>query len=325
MDELSRQFINRYQGGFPISEKPYAQVAMELGTGEEKLIHCISKLLESGELSRFGPLYDASNMGGGLTLAALVVPEQDFDHVAIQVNSFPEVAHNYRRDHKLNMWFVIATESPEALQDTIIAIEQATALRVYNFPKQHTFYLGLWLTLDRLGQVSTRSFEYAKAQGVDSIDDLDRKIIEATQTGLPLIPDPYEQTASETGCHRTTLMTRMRRLQQSGVIRRIGAIPNHYKLGLKSNGMSVWDVPEEKMMALGNKVGKLGFVSHCYERPRCLPIWPYNLFAMVHGQNQDEVNDKVNQIAKILGVDCQQHDVLVSSAILKKSGLRLVA
>jgi DNA-binding Lrp family transcriptional regulator len=111
----------------------------------------------------------------------------------------------------------------------------------------------------------------------------------------------------------------------SGVIRRIGAVPNHYRLGLKSNGMSVWDVADSSLDALGAVIGKLDFVSHCYQRPRHLPMWSYNLFAMVHGHNRDEVERKTSEIADILGTDCNQHEVLYSSAILKKSGLRLVA
>lgn len=328
MDDLSRRFINQYQGGFPICEHPYARVAAELDTDEEALIHCLSNLLSSGLLSRFGPLYNALNMGGGLTLAALSAPEEDFAQVTLQVNSFPEVAHNYQRVHDLNMWFVIATETPQALHDTITAIEQTTGLRVYNFPKLQTFYLGLWLELDELGRVSTKSFEQGESQEnakTWQLDELDRNIIEATQTGLPLVSSPYQQIASELDCSVNTLISRMQQLLENGVIRRIGVIPNHYKLGLKSNGMSVWDVPDSKIKALGDKIGELGFVSHCYERPRCLPIWPYNLFAMVHGQNRNEVNDKVDQIAQILGDDCQQHEVLLSTAILKKSGLRLVA
>ena len=217
MDDLSRRFINQYQGGFPICERPYARAAEELETNEETLIHCLSKLLESGVLSRFGPLYNAINMGGGLTLAAMRVPEQDFSHVAIQVNSFPEVAHNYQRNHDLNMWFVIATETPQALQDTLIAIEQVTDLQVYNFPKLQTFYLGLWLELDTLGHVSTKSFEYPKDHeydktwGSEAIDELDRKIIEVTQTGLPLLSTPYQKIANDLGCTLSTLISHLQK------------------------------------------------------------------------------------------------------------------
>ena len=112
---------------------------------------------------------------------------------------------------------------------------------------------------------------------------------------------------------------------ERGVIRRIGAVPNHYQLGLRGNGMSVWDVDDEKLQDLGAHVGRLDFVSHCYERPRHLPLWPYNLFAMVHGHDRDEVLSKIDQITELLGTDCRQHDVLFSTRILKKTGLRLVA
>ena len=147
MDNLAREFVNRYQGGFPLVEQPFAAVAAELGAEPAALMETIEALLEDGSLSRFGPLYDVSAMGGCLTLAALSVPEERFDAVAELVNAQPEVAHNYEREHELNMWFVIAAESPEALRQTIERIEQEANLPVYDFPKLQTFYLGLWLEI----------------------------------------------------------------------------------------------------------------------------------------------------------------------------------
>jgi len=325
MDELSRHFINQFQGGFPLLEQPYASIAAELGTDEASLISTIQSLLAEGVLSRFGPLYDAVSMGGGLTLAALCVPEKDFDRVAEQINSLPEIAHNYRREHALNMWFVIATEKPAAVQQTIDRIESSTGLEVYNFPKLQEFYVGLWLLLDAQGGVNTRSFEMPAQKTVVVLDELDRGIIQATQGGLPLVSEPFGKVAEQTGVDAPTVIRRLSRMIDNGVIRRIGAVPNHYRLGLKSNGMSVWDVDENCIETLGKQIGKLDFVSHCYRRPRHLPMWRYNLFAMVHGHNRDEVERKIGEIADILGKDCDAHEVLFSSAILKKSGLRLVA
>jgi DNA-binding Lrp family transcriptional regulator len=237
----------------------------------------------------------------------------------------PEVAHNYQREHALNMWFVIATETPELLQQTIDRIEQAANLPVYNFPKLQTFYLGLWLIVDESDGVSTQPIPGPLKQGGMIIDELDRKIVQATQAGLPLQTAPYTEVAGACGCDTQTVMQRMRLMLERGVIRRIGAIPNHYRLGLRSNGMSVWDVDDDKLLELGARVGRLDFVSHCYERPRQLPLWPYNLFAMVHGHDRDEVMRKLEQIVDLLGPDCRQHDVLFSTRILKKTGLRLVA
>jgi DNA-binding Lrp family transcriptional regulator len=325
MNETGRQFINQWQGNFPLAEQPFEIVASELGIDSTDLIAMIEELLEQGFLSRFGPLYDASSMGGSITLAALSVSEDNYEAVAKMVNAMPEVAHNYQREHRLNMWFVIATESADLLHATIDRIEQEVKLPVYNFPKLQTFYLGLWLHLDEDDKVSTIPVPGPLKQGGMIIDELDRKIVQNTQAGLPLRTEPYSEIAAGCGCDTQTLIERMQRMLDCGVIRRIGAVPNHYRLGLHANGMSVWDVKDERLLELGSRVGRLEFVSHCYERPRHLPLWPYNLFAMVHGHDRDEVMQKQAQIATLLGSDCRQHDLLFSTRILKKTGLRLVA
>lgn len=158
-----------------------------------------------------------------------------------------------------------------------------------------------------------------------TIDPVDRAIIAATQAGLPLTRQPYHAVAERLGLPAEEVMERLRRMQDRGVIRRIGAVPNHYALGYCANGMSVWDVPDAQAQAIGYLVGTLDFVSHCYRRPRILPEWPYNLFAMVHGRDRDEVESKVAEIAQVLGDDDRGHAVLYSTRILKKTGLRIRA
>lgn len=143
VDSLDRAIINELQGGFPICAHPYAEVAENLGTTEDELIHRLSKMEQEKIYSRFGPMYHAERMGGGLTLAALQVPDERYDEVAVQVNDFPEVAHNYAREHLLNMWFVLATEKPERIAEVINEIELRTGLHVYNMPKQQEFFIGL--------------------------------------------------------------------------------------------------------------------------------------------------------------------------------------
>lgn len=158
---------------------------------------------------------------------------------------------------------------------------------------------------------------------IDSLDPVDRKIVEITQEGLPLTPQPYHTIAEQVGVPVSAVMQRMQKMLDSGVIRRIGAVPNHYKLGYTANGMSVWDVPDDRVTNFGQRIGQLAFVSHCYRRPRHLPDWPYNFFVMVHGRSRDEVQEKVDQIAALLGPADRGHTVLYSTAILKKTGLRL--
>ena len=155
------------------------------------------------------------------------------------------------------------------------------------------------------------------------MDSIDQHIIQLTQAGLPLVAKPYHAIAEQLDISADEVMARMRTMQGNGIIRRIGAVPNHYKLGYKFNGMTVWDVADEMIDILGQQVGALDFVSHCYHRPRHLPEWSYNLFAMVHGKTQASVDNEIAQIKALLGEYCRAYTVLYSTRILKKTGLRI--
>ena len=155
------------------------------------------------------------------------------------------------------------------------------------------------------------------------IDDVDRRLIQATQGGLPLVPRPYHRIAEQIGLSAAEVMARLQRMLASGIIRRIGVVPNHYALGYQVNGMTVWDVPDKQIDELGQQVGTLAFVSHCYQRRRYPPKWPYNLFAMVHGQTAAQVEAQIQIIAQVLGEFNRGHQVLYSTRILKKTGLRI--
>ncbi|MFV0515358.1 MAG: AsnC family transcriptional regulator [Jhaorihella sp.] len=155
------------------------------------------------------------------------------------------------------------------------------------------------------------------------LDATDRRIVTALQEGLPLVAAPYAEVARRLDMDEAALVERLGQMKARGVIRRIAAAPNHYRLGMTANGMTVWDVADEQIGELGALVGALPFVTHCYERPRALPDWPYNLFAMVHGASRAEVEQKRARIADLLGDACDGSDILYSTRILKKTGLRL--
>jgi len=326
LNRLELAFINRLQGGFPLAESPFSRIASQLGTREATLLPLIEGLLDKGLLSRFGPLFDAERLGGEVTLAALEVPARRYERVAAEVNALAGVAHNYRRDHRLNMWFVVACDRQGGVADTLAEIERRTGLRVYDFPRQQAFYLGLWLSLDESGHVDTVPAPFAvRSDSRWQADTLDRQLVRATQGGLPLCPDPWSAVAEQIGTSTGQVLARMDGMLAAGAIRRIGAVPNHYRLGLRGNGMSVWDVPDELAPELGDRVGRLDCVSHCYLRPRHAGIWPYNLFAMVHGADRRTVEARAEQVAEVLGGHFRRHDILFSSAVLKKTGLQLAA
>ncbi|MBE2293870.1 MAG: Lrp/AsnC family transcriptional regulator [Phycisphaerales bacterium] len=325
MDELKRRLINEWQGDFPLCERPFAVVAEQLNSDEATVLQILQALLADGTLTRFGPLYQIERMGGAFSLAALQVPEADFERIAAIVNHFPEVAHNYQRDHTLNMWFVLATETSAEMADTVARIEKATGLPVFNFPKEKEYFIEARFGVGASGVNHSRSTPDSIGKIALSPERLAqlRPLIRATQAGLPLTLQPYHALATQLNSDVTTVITGLQSLLEAGAIRRIGVVPNHYRIGYTANGMSVWNVADEKVDELGAQVGALQFVTHCYRRPRHLPHWPYNLFAMIHGASRDEVATKVEQIAEILGEDCDTRTILYSTRILKKTGLRL--
>jgi DNA-binding Lrp family transcriptional regulator len=247
-------------------------------------------------------MFQIERLGGRFVLAAMAVPEDRFEAVTALVNAFPEVAHNYRREHRSTCGSCSPPRPPRASPTRSGASRRPPACRCLPFPSEREYFVDMKLRHDD-----------------PPPDDLDRRLIVATQAGLPLVSRPYDVLANSSASAPAKSCA-PRRMLDNGRIRRIGAVPNHYAIGYTANGMSVWDVPDERIDELGEAVGALPFVTHCYERPRALPDWPYNLFAMVHGQTARKLA-QVEEIAALLGTPA--HDILYSTAILKKTGLRI--
>ncbi len=314
--------IDQLQGGFPLVSEPFAQAGAVLGMSQQALLDTIGHLLQLRVLTRFGPLYQIERMGGQFVLAALEVPPERFDEVAAQVNALDAVAHNYQRDHRLNMWFVLATASTAAMQTAQADIERRTGLPLHAFPKLREYYVGMRFTVG--GQHAAGLAATSKA----TVSDLPMPehlwpLVRATQAGLPLHERPYTQIADAMGWTEADVLQGLQQLLDAGIIRRIGVVPNHYAIGYRFNAMAVFDVEDDQLDTVGTKVGALDFVTHCYQRPRHLPLWPYNLFAMCHGNSRAAVLEQVQQIRSLLGTSCRQHDALFSTRILKKTGLRV--
>lgn len=341
LDALDAALINRLQGELPLTRRPFARVADELGSSEDQVLSRLQRLLDEGTLTRFGPLFQIERAGGRFVLAAMAVPPERFEEVAARVNAHPQVAHNYRREHRLNMWFVLATEEAGEIARVIAAIEAESGLRVRAFPKEREYFVGLYLPAHphadaEPGGGASRPLAAAapvpsapSAQPVEpqapsaALSALERRLMAATQQGLPLVAQPFEALALALDLSETELLDALQAMRARGLIRRIGALPNHYRLGYVANGMTVWDVADEQVDVIGARIGALPGVSHCYRRPRSLPDWPYNLFAMLHGHSREAVQAQAQEVRALLGPACRASDILYSSAILKKTGLRL--
>ncbi|MXN63942.1 Lrp/AsnC family transcriptional regulator [Stappia sp. GBMRC 2046] len=323
---LSREdwrVLDRLQDGIPVECRPFATVADELGLSETGLLTRLRHWSESGLLTRFGPLFDAERLGGAVCLCAMSVPEPRFEDVAKLVNSHREVAHNYAREHALNMWFVVSSDDSLRIEAATQAIEAECGLEVLRFPKLNEFYIGLKVTPpEETGLVSRPLPAPAHHEDV-SLSAEERRLVEAMQAGLALVSRPFVRIAEDLGKSEDAVIERTRDMLSRGAIRRIAAVPNHYALGWSENAMTVWDIADDVLEDVGGRIGALAFVSHCYERPRHLPGWPYNLFAMVHGRSKAEVEEKIATLKETCGQHIRAADRLVSTRILKKTGLRL--
>ncbi|NDV14042.1 siroheme decarboxylase subunit beta [Crenobacter caeni] len=321
LDELDSRLIDNLQADFPLLPRPFAALAPDFGLDETTLIGRLSGLLERGVLTRFGPLYQIERLGGVFMLAALQVPEAVFDKVAQQVNAYPQVAHNYRREHPLNMWFVLAADSDASLQAAAAAISSQTGLQVHCFPKEREYFVGMRFSVGGHAPVGACALATPPLPYQAQPEDL--ALVRATQQGLPLLAQPYLEVGRGLDMSCQQVRDRLARLLASGVIRRIGVVPNHYAIGYLANGMAVFDVDDDQVDAAGEAIGRLPFVSHCYRRARHRPAWPYNLFAMCHGATRAAVMQQQQTLRALLGSDCRGSDVLFSCRILKKTGLRL--
>lgn len=339
LDLLDARLIDHLHAGFPLDDRPFARIGAALGASEEEVIERLRALLSDGVLTRLGPLYQIERAGGAYLLAAMEVPEPRFEAVTKLVNAHMEVAHNYRREHRLNMWFVVATDSQPAVAACLRAIEAETGLTVHAFPKEREFRVELRLPAlpaaeeevpfipAQPGPRDARSASPAldprpRADEARPLDPVDRQLVAATQSGLPLVPQPYEAVGAIVGISAPEVRERLAAMLERGLIRRIGAVANHYRLGYTANGMTVWDVDDARVDELGERIGRLPGVTHCYRRTRA-PGWPYNLFVMLHGRSREEVERQADGVASLLGAACRARDILYSTQVLKKTGLRL--
>ena len=336
LGRVDRAILNAFQGGFPVVEEPFGPAAAALAdhgidiTGEE-LLERVRQLDEEGVLTRFGALIDAEAIGGTATLVATHAPEENYDEHVELVNDHPEVAHNYEREHPhLNMWFVLSVVDEDRVPEVLAEIEAETGEETYNLPKQREFHVGAKFPVEG---PQTQAVDCSDA-GPDvtptdrqSLTPEELELVLEIQGGLPITATPYADVADAIGAETEWVLSTIKRFNQEGKVRRVGAIPNHYSLGYSENGMTVWDVPDDVIEEVGPAIAEFDFVTHCYRRPRHDGVWPYNFFAMTHGRSEAESEERIQQVhdrmSEYWDVGEDDWDTLFSTRILKKTGIRM--
>ncbi|WP_415382801.1 Lrp/AsnC family transcriptional regulator [Halosimplex sp. TS25] len=327
VDAVDAALVDGWQSGFPVAERPFEAVAADVGVDETAALERVQRLYDQGIFRRFGPVLNPPVIGSS-TLAAVKAPVDRFDEVAAVINEYDQVNHNYARDHEWNMWFVVTAASKERRDAILAEIEERTGCAVLVLPMLTDFYIDLEFPVvntDRFARESLAETDVAATtiseRAAADLTDLDRRILLEVQEGFPLTATPYRDVAEAVDAPVADVLDSVERLLADGCIKRIGCVVNHLATGFDANCMVVWDLPDEDLDERGVEVGRLPYVTLCYHRPRRPDqAWPYNLFTMIHGREQEAVDTKIDELAgEYLPYD---HERLYSTETLKQTGAR---
>lgn len=332
ISQLQQDIINNTQKGFPLTSKPYQAIAQQLEkvdiyTTEEDVFNAVNELHLAGVLSRVGPVFDHKKAGAS-TLAALAVPEKNLDKIAGIVNQFDQVNHNYGREHTYNLWFVVTASDMIALNSTLANIELLTGLPVLVLPMEASYHIDLAFSINVTGVESPiieplTALEYKQDNDAYTLSEIEKRELRgAIEKGLPEHISPYQVIAQQLALSEQQVINQIAQWQEEGLIRRFGLVIKHRKLGYDANAMVVWNIPNDDMDKVALKLAKCSPVSLCYQRPRRLPDWPYNLFCMIHGTDRVVVLEQIDQITEQLGLEAIEKDVLFSFKAYKQHGAR---
>jgi len=319
VEQIEFHLLNDFQRDFPLCPAPFAELAARLGVAEGLVIHSLEHLRREGKISRVGPVFAPKRIGAS-TLAAIAVPPEKLEAVAKTVNRFPEVNHNYEREHRYNLWFVVTAGSEGRLQAALGAIEKAAAYPVLRLPLEQEFHIDLGFCMNGGGK---RPAPVARAFAPPRpLEELERRLVMALQEGLPFFIRPFQVLAQRVGCEEIEVLERIRRWCDEGIIKRFGVVVRHHELGYTANAMLVHDVPDDEVERVGNALAQTDGVTLCYRRPRVLPDWPYNLFCMIHGQARAEVEARIAAVRAEIGLQAYPHETLFSLTRFKQTGAR---
>lgn len=333
ISQLQQDIINNSQKGFPLTNQPYKTIAQQLAqvnieTTEYEVFQAIKELDSQEVLSRIGPVFDHKKAGAS-TLAALAVPPKDLDKVAGIVNQFEQVNHNYGREHTYNLWFVVTAKDMLALNSTLENIELLTGLPILVLPMEASYHIDLAFSINVTGLESPTSNQQCNeliTQNSDNItcltDSEKTNLRSAIEKGLPVHLSPYQVIAKQLGLTEQQVQMQISLWQKEGLIRRFGLVIKHRKIGYDANAMVVWNIPNDDIDKVALKLAKCDPVSLCYQRPRRLPDWPYNLFCMIHGTDRKLVLQQIDQITEQLGLESIENDILFSFKAYKQHGAR---
>lgn len=279
--ELGARLLNEAQRGFPLTERPFQALAERFGASEADVIQACIDGSQRGAISRIGGVW-APGVGGAALLCAMAVPPERLEAVAALVSAHPGVNHNYEREHAFNLWFVITGTGAEPLDQALAAIEAETALPVTRLKMVRPYRIDLGFDLHRPAVAGS-----AIQRRPPRVDPADHALAALVEAGLPLTPEPFAGWARQLDTSIDDVLARIQAWLDAGTLRRFGLVVRHHELGFSANAMTVFDIPDDEVDALGARLATQPGITLCYRRERAAG-WPYNLYCMVHGRSRED-------------------------------------
>ena len=336
-DQMDKRMLNLVQSRFPLSERPYLEMARELGTTEADLIERIAYQKRRNVIRHIAAIFDTRKLGYKTTLVAFRLPPGKLEKGAHHINKHPGVSHNYARNSSYNLWFTIAVPPYEDLNEVIDRLAEETGAETARImPTIRFFKIGV--NFDMVKNEGA-AYEYYSPDGYGKkgsaqkkkpaldndwnravpVSDRDIEIIRELQEDLALVPRPFDAMAARLGLTASELFDWAAEAQERQIMRRYSAILYHRKAGFKSNAMAVWKVPEERADEVGLKMAESPWVTHCYQRPT-FPDWHYTHFTMIHAPTSEKCEELAAEISEATGID--DYQMLYSTREYKKTRVR---
>jgi len=323
MDDLDKRILTAMQADLPVVARPFDALAERLAVAADDLLARVRRMVEEGLIRRIGPVFDSGRLGYVSTLVAARVPTERLEQVAERVSGLPGVTHNYERRGRYNLWFTLTAPSRALLDTALEGLREGTGVAaMHSLPAVARYKIRA--TFDLTGGEAPPATEASEpVQNGDvaavSLSEEQKALVRAVQDGLPPVPEPFAGVAAEAGWTAAAAVEQVRAWLGSGVVRRFGAVVRHRRVGVGAGGMAVFQVDEDRVDAAGRTLAEQRDVTHCYRRPP-LPDFPYALYAMVHGESEAAVRERVAGMARSVGADAW--DVLFSGREFKKTSMR---
>jgi len=314
-DPIDRRLLNDWQRGFPITERPFAELARALMLDEAEVLNRLQRMIGSGRISRIGATC-APNTISASTLAAVAAPEERIEEVAAIIGAEPGVNHSYLRENHWNLWFVATGPDRDEVNASLERISARSGLRVLDLRLVRPFNidLGFELTSNRPLAHSPRLVD------VNAMQERDRNLLQMLTSGLPVVPRPFAELAAELGWTEPEVRARITALNKAGIVSRFGVIVRHRALGWSSNAMVVWDLSSEAINEAGPQLAAHPGITLCYERTPVDGVWPYRLYSMIHARSRAEALDVLTAATELPAMQGAEYEVLFSTRCFKQRG-----